>query len=81
MSDSDARRASAQAMAAFLAWPGPVVCGSARLGVRTHALAGVMAAVIGCALAVISLAFGLAATAAGPWAGGAHLLLFCHLTL
>jgi hypothetical protein len=81
----------AEAVAAFLAWPGPghptrgagvaVGAPARRVTLGTHALASLLTLLIGCTLAVCSLAFPLAGAAGQPWASGSHLLLFCHLTL
>lgn len=76
----------AEAVAAFLAWPGPGRAGAGLRGgsgtpLRTHVLSALLAALIGCALAACSLAFPLAGAAGQAWGAGSHVLLFCHLTL
>lgn len=74
-------RERAEAMAAFLAWPGPAAATMPRPGLRAHLVASLAALAIGCALAVCSLAFPLGTLANGAWAVGGHVTLFCHLAL
>jgi hypothetical protein len=74
-------RERAEAVAAFLAWPGPRAGAVSGPGIRTHALASLVAVAIGCALAACSFMFPLVAGAGQPWSAGTHLLLFCHLIL
>lgn len=68
----------AEAVAAFLAWPAGAVGGP---GIRTHALASLVAVAIGFTLALCSFMLPLAGATGQPWSAGTHLLLFCHLTV
>jgi hypothetical protein len=50
-------------------------------GIRTHALASLVAVAIGFTLALCSFMLPLAGATGQPWSAGTHLLLFCHLTV
>jgi hypothetical protein len=79
----------AGAIAVFLAWPAPggaigaadlIPSGAVRaVSLRTHALASVIAVLIGCVLAVCSFLLPLAGASSLAWGAGPHLALFCHL--